>query len=357
MKILSKSIAFLALLATPMGAQASMKIYKTIGWQAVAAAHEYSVELRFEEKLLLQERTAKPSYRFKLAEGEYQLRIGLHDRFGNLLQQSPWRPLLVELSKLPSLAGEQLTVEPGATEINIDGTNLGLLRKADFSFKEKTIRAVKFERITDDSWTLTLAEPVKDLENYDLCLELETAELEVPGFLQVRANEIEPEYEGNYLVTLGSLYLFSNKTNLVESAGLRFQGDLSVQFDSLSIVSWLQPGLQVGYLRVSRSQPFNLSFESISFGILAAASFSPWRRLTLSVQLGTGYASIGLNADPLGVNYSERYHELYARVDLQVGFELARRFTLALGGSMLSFVQSSGRMSFFSPRLAIAYEL
>ena len=116
-----------------------------IEWRSIPAANGYRVEIKSENKIILETNVAENIYYVDLPKGKYEFRIGVLNVFKKPVVWSYWNPLRVLISKEPTLSAERLNIAQGdesrvAGNNFLENTKVSLLSQGKtFSIENKII--------------------------------------------------------------------------------------------------------------------------------------------------------------------------------------------------------------------------
>ena len=78
-----------------------------IEWRAIPAANGYRIEIKSEEKVIIETNVNENIYHVDLPKGKYEFRIGVLNFFKKPVVWSYWNPLRVIISQQPILDTER----------------------------------------------------------------------------------------------------------------------------------------------------------------------------------------------------------------------------------------------------------
>ena len=138
-----------------------------IEWRAISAANGYRVEIKSDNKVIIETNVTENIYYVDLPKGKYEFRIGVLNFFKKPVVWSYWNPLRVIVSREPLLEGEGIDVSLGdkallSGENFLENTKINLVNEGKIIPVESLI--LNDKRITFPTEKLKLG-------TYDVILE------------------------------------------------------------------------------------------------------------------------------------------------------------------------------------------
>lgn len=138
-----------------------------IEWRSISAANGYRVEIKSENKIIVETNVTENIYYVDLPKGKYEFRIGILNLFKKPVVWSYWNPLRVIVSKEPTLDSEYIQL-PQGEEARVKGNHFLENTKVNLISQGKTILVEN--KINSEN---QLSFPTKNLKvgTYDILLE------------------------------------------------------------------------------------------------------------------------------------------------------------------------------------------
>ena len=145
----------------------------TLEWEAVKFSKGYNVQIRNKgKKLIIDEKVSENKYTIKLAEGFYEHRIGVYNKFGKVSAYSEWESFQIKKVTDPEVTTKQLEIlnDGNQKEISIKGNYFTPDTLVVLRMNEDKLRIDNIKIINEREIELQISPDKNFIGNFDLIL-------------------------------------------------------------------------------------------------------------------------------------------------------------------------------------------